>query len=65
MTAEMERQERTTGTTLSSDRPDLSRRYAGIGIPAVAAAARYQNGARNPAKTPARTAPLVHEDSVT
>lgn len=36
-----------------SDATALDRRYGAIGIPAVAAAARYQGGATNPAYAPA------------
>jgi hypothetical protein len=37
---------------LSSDRPQLDRRYGQIGISAVAAAVRYQGTAKNPAYAP-------------
>lgn len=36
----------------SSEQPALHRRYGQIGISAVAAAARYQGGAKNPAYAP-------------
>ena len=36
------------------ERPNLVRCYGSIGIPAVAAAARYGFGARNPAYVPTR-----------
>jgi len=42
---------------LSSDNTALDRRYRQIGIPAVAAAARYQGIAMNPAHAPAPTKP--------
>lgn len=47
-----------------SERPNLARRYGSIGIPAVAAAARYHIAARNPAYAPVRQPLLVHEDAV-
>ena len=37
-----------------NEKPNLVRRYGSIGIPAVAAAARYGAGGRNPAYAPAR-----------
>jgi hypothetical protein len=36
----------------SAERPNLARRYGTIGIPAVAAAARYHTAGRNPAYAP-------------
>ncbi len=40
---------------LSSESTALGRRYGQIGISAVAAAARYQGSAKNPAYAPAET----------
>ncbi|MGA2893872.1 MAG: hypothetical protein ABSE22_13455 [Xanthobacteraceae bacterium] len=37
----------------SAEKSSLGCRYGQIGIPAVAAAARYQGGANHPAKAPA------------
>jgi hypothetical protein len=44
--------EKTDNQHESSERPALHRRYGQIGISAVAAAARYQGGAKNPAYAP-------------
>jgi hypothetical protein len=40
---------------LATDGASLDRRYGQIGISAVAAAVRYQGGAKNPAYAPAQT----------
>jgi hypothetical protein len=56
-TAEMAKktmQENETAGKLSNKITALDRCYGEIGIPAVAAAARYQGGAKNPAYAPAR-----------
>ena len=45
-----------------TERTNLARRYRSIGIPAVAAAARYHIAARNPAYAPAQQ-PVLQGDA--
>ena len=51
VTAEMAKNTRETARRANST---LDQRYRQIGIPAVAAAARYQGSAKNPAYAPVR-----------
>lgn len=58
MIAEMAKKTSQTGDKagkIANEQPALDRRYGQIGISAVAAAARYQGGCKNPAYAPVAT----------